>query len=412
MIVAEVTLPSPIQIEVTLPLLAVGGECAPATYRNNDGSYIQEINSGETFIAPTVNIRAPKIGNNDIDGQAVQDYSVNIPANTDHILPSTEAYPDPTLELAKKREVKPGAVIAGPIITIEDSLGNVILDLRSDPILLANGDIEFKIPVQELPDLDHTDSDGSTVTLPAQVPFTASPALTEVIVPQPLKITDPSSIKGTYVSQYSGDLIDLFSSGIFDAPDYSSICPRFRKCDPANIFRLDPSTPNPFGTLFRYTLLDGSEADVNETTWSSGIQISGKEYIIVDWLIEWGHYQPNLGLFSPVSSAFDEVISINSSSFKGFSDWIMTPLELMIKSFCPDLSADQSLNNSNFAKKGLISGSNEIWMWTPNYDWDTPTSIFTRSISGDHSRRPVSNSTTALYISRKIQLSDYSSYLP
>lgn len=411
MITATVSLPNPVQVTVILPLLAVGGECAPATYRNNDGSYIQEIESGGQHIAPPIEIRAPKTGNNDIDGQAVADYLVNIPANTDHLLPESAAYSDPTLDPGTKRRVKPGVTIAGPIIKVQDTNEVDIIDVRSTPSLLPDGSIEFKLPVQVLPNITHTDSDGSPVELPAQTPFVASPALPEVIVPQPLKITNPATLPGAYTSEHPGDLIDLFSTGIFASPDYSMVCPRYRKCDPTNHYRLDPTTPNPNGGLHRYTLLNFTPADVNETTWSSGVQIPGKENFVVDWLFEWGFDQGNKGIFSPVSLALDEVGILNAALHKGWGDWIASPLEFIMKSMCPDLSADQAANGHNFLKKGIYSGSNEIWMWTPNYDWDSPTSVFTRSVSGDHSRRPVANSITALYICRKVLQADWAPYL-
>ena len=412
MITAEVTLPSPILIEVTLPLSAVGGECAPGIYQNSNNSFEQEIESSETYSAPDIKVTTPKIGNNDIDGGIVPKYLALVPANLDHELPEIEVYSDNTQDPASKRKAKPGVSIFGPFLIVEDENGTELLNVRSLPFLLQDGTIEFKLPVQVVPNITHTDSTGIEVELPAQTPFIATPSFPEQVVPQPLKITNPQSISGSYLSQYSGDLIDVFQTGLFDPSDHSLICPRYRKCDPSNIFRLDPSTPNPFGTIYRYTLLNGAHADINETTWSSESQIPGKEYFVVDWLINWGFYQPNCGIYSPISLAHDEVISLNASSFKGWNDWIMTPMEHIVKSFCPDLTADQSLNNSNFAKKGLISGSNEVWMWCSNYDWDNPTSVLTRSVNGDIARRSLGNSLTALYICRRIQASDYLLYLP
>lgn len=408
MITVEFEIKSPITSEISLPLQKIGGDNPPATYRNSDSSFSVDIDAGEEFIADDVVISTAEVGVNDIDGEVVPALNESIPANTDYEVELVVAMQNAST-FAGKRNLKPGQQVYSEDINILNTAGDLLKRVKHTPTLLENGDVVLKPEQPVISDVVNIDSDGQEAPTPAGVPFIATPAPSLVVGPCRLKQINPADIDPSYTSRGTGDLIDLCNQGVFDDIDHSPNILVERKVNPSDPYSLLPETPNPAGNLDRYTLIDFTPADVDRTTWSSGVQVLGKEYFVIDWAIEFGFLQNNI-VVDIWSNCLAQVQALNTASHKGFDNWFMMSRRICEMSFCPDPSVNHDQSDHNFAKKGIVSGQNELWMWLCDCDYDSANSVFTE-FQGDYARRTNTQTSTGLYVARRVSLADYQQYL-
>jgi len=207
------------------------------------------------------------------------------------------------------------------------------------------------------------------------------------IKPAQIFVQPPSATS----SSYPGDFIDQYLSGVFDYWKYTSPVNLMRLG--ADVYTLDAATPNPWGGTSRYTSTDGSLPSVGAYFTSYG---AGEPYIVCDWLHRVMWYVGNLGGASNRATILSAVAANNAASFKGFNDWILACVELLLARAYPSPSTIY-YNSPNMLQRGIVSGYNEATIWLSRtceisptngmafyaaYDWRRVSLTSTVNLSG------------------------------
>lgn len=212
------------------------------------------------------------IGNN----PTCQFFAINLRNSLNEIIgligsfPQGGNFPLPDNELTEidgsTRDIAAGrdAVCSWYQIDVVNTLGNKLAEIPTFP----SGQEVL------IDDIEHTDSDGDPVTLPAGVPMVCTPGVGEVeTIFRPLNFREPF-----YPSVYSGDYPDLWSQGLFEF--YERDAP-VRLMKLSDQYTLHPSNPNMFGGLSRYHSTDGTPSDPASAVFSNGYG-NGVPNLIID----------------------------------------------------------------------------------------------------------------------------------
>lgn len=164
--------------------------------------------------------------------------------------------------------------------------------------ILAQGSLQ-------LPDITHTDSDLSPITLPAQTPMVCTPATTQSGIAY-----DRPEITGQTTSYRTGDDADNLSNGVYDytPPAY-----------PTSYAKLDYSTPS---TAWKTLVSNNAFGNKDRFTDDTGGQTYTNPYVI-DHLTGLGIYTPMQGANQNWNTNIDEA---QASTLLGYSDWRMANL--------------------------------------------------------------------------------------
>lgn len=151
-----------------------------------------------------------------------------------------------------------------------------------------------------------------------------------------------------YGAKYN-ELVNFYEYGF----DHRNI-----QIDASNPYRLDPSTPNPWGGLGRITSTDGTPSDFTlpveeQRGWMNAGYGTGTPLIICDWKHRLMWYVANLGNMGYPAFLAD-IASKNATGFLGYSDWIGATNDAY-RSLWPNRRGD--INGAlNVLRDGIESG--------------------------------------------------------
>lgn len=368
------------------PVDIVESACLPVTLYHYDGSLMKKVPAGgsETLLPVTIYLA---------DGSELQ-------KKNGESFTVTETTPDPIGIYAEDRD-------GDPDVLIDEVDGGDTFTVPAINIIDEDDTLYDKLYFGEQLKLDHPSSElsksvsGSTLTIIVSKPG--------VVKPMPISIQPPSS-GGSSV--YSGDFIDLYSSGKFDFYDYTGLT-SIKLIDSlsSDPYTLTTGCVNDFGGTERYTTTDGlgpngSLGSLYFLSWGSGLT-----NITLDWKHRLMWYQANIGGVYNHPGALSAVSSINSlGTIGGFNDWFIPPIEYIMASAYPNPSQNYYSNNNMF-RRGLVSGTNESIFWDCRVCELSPGNSMSFFAAYDYRRQ---TSTSALnksaYICRFIQPTD--SFLP
>jgi hypothetical protein len=224
--------------------------------------------------------------------------------------------------------------------------------------------------------------------------ITAPPAATKKAFP----IRHARPISSSF---YTNDFIDLYNSGVFDFWDYTGDVELMKVG--ANDFVLDASTPNPFGTLDRFTATDGTGPTTPNSAEFSSFG-AGETYVVCDWLHRVMWYVANLGNLN-FSDSMAEVTTQNAANLKGYNDWFVTTEEILLASGYTDHSVFYYLSPNMF-QRGAVSGYSEALMWTCRVAELSTANAMSFYPAYDWRRRGLTSTGQTIYLCRTIKDAD------
>lgn len=187
----------------------------------------------------------------------------------------------------------------------------------------------------QLSDVEHTDSDGELVSLPAGVPMVCTAGVGNVeTVFRRINFREPF-----YASEYSRDYPDLWSQGVFNFYEREDPVKTMKLLDR---FTLHPDNPNFMGNFSRYISTDGTPSDPGAATFNGGYG-SGVPNLVIDTYHGIMFVDiPQITNVSPNSSygLFQNWLDSNDPTIEALrwnrQDWIIPTREMITNVCFPD----------------------------------------------------------------------------
>lgn len=240
--------------------------------------------------------------------------------------------------------------------TANDDVGSGIvfgglIRIGDSTIQNSNGSYSVNLPAEDaliLPNIDFTDSDGTTTSVPSMEDLVCTPAAT----PSGIAYQRPI-YTGQTTSYATGD------SAWRAANETQPTNPAY----PAAYARLDWTAANPFLTLES----NNAFGNLNRFTDENGLQVYGNNYVI-DHLTGYG-----IGIITPSLSNWTSLFSVVSAlTINGYSDYFVGNLNEV--NSIMNLSQLDALNYSPLSLFGFAVGND---IWTGDTDPNTTTNAYT-----------------------------------
>ena len=293
------------------PLVGVtptpAGDCPVAVVQNKDLTYEVNVASGATLVLPNISVT-------EVNGD-----TTNVPAQTDVTCAWT------TLFVINSNDDILKTVGSYPITNRVALTDVAITEVNNTDTQVPAGD-DYTCQWFDVTVKDQDDNTLGTIT--------GYPSGGEFEVTIPTVTAYPQSIyhrKPSYSSISTGDYADLYANGTFDIW-MPSVGVQMVQLGSDN-YTL--AANNRFGNTSRYTSTDGTASDTGTARFSSyGSGTSGvvrDNYLGIMWYnVPLGDSNTNW------NSSQGEIDSLNTSSFAGFTDWIVPTRDMYSLSASPD----------------------------------------------------------------------------
>jgi hypothetical protein len=376
-VVVEVTLPIYENFEDCNGNILTAIKCAPGLIKDIDGNLIQELPAGQTYV---VSGGGGDVEIYDTDNNVL--YTVTAPdsqtiTNSTAVLKDTNGgtlsttsilaqaskditAPDGNIQL---NSVAMTTVLSGGTenIQVRQSSGATqVGSKQGQHWRIADADIEnsdqsYTSTVKAegtlvLPDINFTDSDGTTTSVPSVQDLVCTPSAT----PSGIAYQRPS-LTGQLTSYANYDDAWHLANGTYDytPPSY-----------PTAIARLDSTHANPFLNLAENNVF----GNTNRFTDELGTQVYANNYVV--------DHLTGLGIYIIVQSSekwANSLSTANGSSFLSFNDWRIPNFNEMAILFNQQVTTGDGLNyaplNINFATHNRL--------WVSSTIFNTTTRAFT-----------------------------------
>ena len=368
-------------IEITVP---AGGQ---ATYENSDASFTQDIDAGDTYVAPDITVT-------DVNGT-----TRDVPANTD----VTALWATLTTK----------NTLGDTLSTVPSypTLGNVVVpDQTID--LLASDDYVLQSLTQAVGadvtanDIEITDGAAFTQEFAARggIRIVGSTITSASIDGDYIEITVPAGVTGIVYQrpQWGGQITsyadgDVGYSAANGAYNYNetgdvSACLDYTALDPFYTLKFN----NAFGNKYRFTTDDGTPASDGKADFIlSDFSTATETYYVIDHLTGLGYMQGKVGMTINWASAMaaSNAYSNTYTGWRAISDG-------EINSVINDNTF--YYGSGNIFKRDVMTTGNDIQMWLGNTDLIVATTnAFRFNNSGDIARASKTSTTNyGVYVVR------------